>query len=135
MLCRKTSRTTPPPLTEPERNAVWSVPTVTNSRTATVGSPSVSHCSISFRTRQGQAACGGGSVLPSARNLRTAFSLGGFSRCVPGANRCVPRCVSVRSLKRIDVFLGADWCGYWSGIISSNGLDVLYLSMSSATQS
>ena len=43
--------------------------------------------------------------------------MGGFSRCVPDANRCVPRCVSVRSLKRIDVFLGADWCGYWGGII------------------
>ena len=44
--------------------------------------------------------------------------MGGFSRCVPDANRCVPRCVSVRLLKRIDVFLGADWCGYWGGIIS-----------------
>ena len=107
----------PPPLTEPERNAMASLPTVTNSRTAWKGSPSDGNCSISFRTRQGQAACGGGSVLPPARNLRTVFSLGGFSRCVPGANRCVPRCVSVRSLKRIDVFLGADWCGYWGGII------------------
>ena len=107
----------PPPLTEPERNAMASLPTVTNSRTAQSCSPSSGNCSISFRTRQGQAACGGGSVLPPARNLRTAFSLGGFSRCVPGANRCVPRCVSVRSLKRIDVFLGADWCGYWGGII------------------
>ena len=107
----------PPPLTEPERNAMASLPTVTNSRTAWKGSPSDGNCSISFRTRQGQTASGGGSVLPPARNLRTAFSLGGFSRCVPGANRCVPRCVSVRSLKRIDVFLGADWCGYWGGII------------------
>lgn len=44
--------------------------------------------------------------------------MGGFSRCVPDANRSVPRCVSVRSLKRIDVFLGADWCGYWGGIFS-----------------
>ena len=30
----KESDRRPPPLTEPERNAVWSVPTVTNSRTA-----------------------------------------------------------------------------------------------------
>ena len=63
----------PPPLTEPERNAMASLPTVTNSRTAQPGSPSGGNCSISFRTRQGQAACGGGSVLPPARNLRTAF--------------------------------------------------------------
>ena len=108
----------PPPLTEPERNAMASLPTVTNSRTAWKGSPSDGNCSISFRTRQGQAACGGGCVSPPVRNLRTAFLMGRFSRCVPGANWCVPRCVSVRSLKRIDVFLGADWCGYWGGIIS-----------------
>ena len=88
----------PPPLTEPERNAMASLPTVTNSRTAWKGSP--------------------GCVSPPVRNLRTAFLMGRFSRCVPGANWCVPRCVSVRSLKRIDVFLGADWCGYWGGIIS-----------------
>ena len=54
--------------------------------------------------------------------------MGGFSRCVPDANRCVPRCVSVRSLKRIDVFLGADWCGYWGGIIIlTSGTLVAYL--------
>ena len=106
----------PPPLTEPERNAMASLPTVTNSRTAQSCSPSSGNCSISFRTRQGQAACGGGSVLPPARNLRTALFDGRIQQV--RSNRCVPRCVSVRSLKRIDVFLGADWCGYWGGIIT-----------------
>ena len=51
----------PPPLTEPERNAMASLPTVTNSRTAQSCSPSGGNCSI------------GGSVLFPARNLRTAL--------------------------------------------------------------
>ena len=33
----------------------------------------------------------------------------------------------MRSLKRIDVFLGADWCGYWGGIIIFDNPSVLGL--------
>ena len=107
----------PPPLTEPERNAMASLPTVTNSRTAWKGSPSGGNCSISFRTRQGQAACGGGYILPPVRNLRTAFRVE-LRQCFPIAYRRFPRCGLLLSLKRIDVFLVADWCSHWRGIIS-----------------
>ena len=91
----------PPPLTEPERNAMASLPTVTNSRTAQSGSPSGGNCSISFRTRQGQAACGGGSVLPPVRNLRTAFFNGRIQQVRSGRE-------SLRSSLRIDAVIEAN---------------------------
>ena len=96
----------PPPLTEPERNAMASLPTVTNSRTAQSCSPSGGNCSISFRTRQGQAACGGGYILPPVRNLRTAFRVE-LRQCFPIAYRRFPRCGLLLSLKRIGAFRGA----------------------------
>jgi hypothetical protein len=77
------------------------LPTVTNSRTAQPGSPSGGNGSISFRTRQRQAACSGGSVLPPVWNLRTAFFDGRIQMVRSG-------CESVRSLKQIDVFHETD---------------------------
>ena len=109
----------PPPLTEPERNAMASLPTVTNSRTAWKGSPSGGNCSISFRTRQGQAACGGGYILPPVRNLRTAFRVE-LRQCFPIAYRRFPRCGLLLSLKRIGAFRGAYPRFPWREIIINN---------------
>ena len=64
-------------------------------KNSSVGSPSVSYCSISFRTFQGQAALRRWLDLLLVRNLRTAHCP--IDKCVPCVDWCVSRFVLVRS--------------------------------------
>ena len=106
----------PPPLTEPERNAEWSAPTVKNSRTAKLIHRRPAIVAFLSEPVKGKPPKVGGCPLPPVLNLRTAY--GFVSKCVPCADWCVPRFGLVRSLFRITVFLVADRCVPSGGIIT-----------------
>ena len=62
----------PPPLTGPERNAIKSMPTVTNSRTAQMVHRRAAIVAFLSGPVKGKPPYGGGWFLPPVRNLRTA---------------------------------------------------------------
>ena len=97
----------PPPLTEPERNAEWSAPTVTNSRTAKLIHRRPAIVAFLSEPVKGKPPKVGGYPLPPVLNLRTAY--GFVSKCVPCADRCVPCFELPFSLLRIGAFLIAKY--------------------------
>ena len=65
-----------PTLTEPDRNAVRSCRRWETQKQLRFLTRRAIHCSISLRTRQGQAAFGGGCIMPPVQNLKTALLSG-----------------------------------------------------------